>query len=39
LYQPVDTGRSPESKAKNRRTEIILTPDFTEIYKILGIQS
>ncbi|QCR24527.1 OmpA family protein [Pontibacter sp. SGAir0037] len=39
FYQPVDTGRSPEAKAKNRRTEIILTPDFTEIYRILGIQS
>ena len=38
-YQPVDTGRSAAAKAKNRRTEIILTPDFTEIYKILGIQS
>ena len=38
-YMPVDTGRSAEAKAKNRRTEIILTPDFTEIYKILGIQA
>ena len=39
FYMPVDTGRSAEAKAKNRRTEIILTPDFTEIYKILGIQA
>jgi chemotaxis protein MotB len=39
FYMPVDTGRSAESKAKNRRTEIILTPDFSEIYKILGIKS
>ncbi|MCJ8164110.1 OmpA family protein [Pontibacter sp. E15-1] len=38
-YMPVDTGRSAEAKSKNRRTEIILTPDFSEIYKILGIQS
>lgn len=38
-YQPIDTGRSATAKAKNRRTEIILTPDFTEIYKILGVQS
>ncbi|MFD3000097.1 OmpA family protein [Pontibacter toksunensis] len=38
-YMPVDTGRSAEAKAKNRRTEIILTPDFSEIYKIIGIQS
>ncbi|MBD1398359.1 OmpA family protein [Pontibacter sp. JH31] len=39
FFQPVDTGRSAAAKAKNRRTEIILTPDFTEIYKILGIQA
>ncbi|MFD2246043.1 OmpA family protein [Pontibacter ruber] len=39
FFQPVDTGRSASSKAKNRRTEIILTPDLTEVYKILGIQS
>jgi chemotaxis protein MotB len=39
FYMPVDTGRSAESKAKNRRTEIILTPDFTEIYKILGLKA
>ena len=39
FYMPVDTGRSAEAKSKNRRTEIILTPDFSEIYKILGIQS
>lgn len=39
FYMPKDTGRSAEAKAKNRRTEIILTPDFSEIYKILGIQS
>ncbi|MFT2008936.1 OmpA family protein [Pontibacter sp. 13R65] len=39
FFQPVDTGRSADAKAKNRRTEIILTPDFTEIYKILGIKA
>lgn len=39
FFQPVDTGRTATAKAKNRRTEIILTPDFTEIYKILGIQA
>ncbi|MDX5436142.1 MAG: OmpA family protein [Pontibacter sp.] len=38
-YMPVDAGRTVEAKAKNRRTEIILTPDFTEVYKILGIQA
>lgn len=39
FFQPVDTGRTADAKAKNRRTEIILTPDFTELYKVLGIQS
>ncbi|TPE43998.1 OmpA/MotB family protein [Pontibacter mangrovi] len=39
FYMPVDSGRTAEAKAKNRRTEIILTPDFTEIYKILGIKA
>lgn len=39
FYQPVDTGRTATAKAKNRRTEIILTPDFSELYKILGIKS
>ncbi|AKD03315.1 OmpA family protein [Pontibacter korlensis] len=39
FYMPVDAGRTAEAKAKNRRTEIILTPDFTEIYKILGIKA
>lgn len=27
FYMPVDAGRTAEAKAKNRRTEIILTPD------------
>jgi chemotaxis protein MotB len=39
FFQPVDTGRTPAAKAKNRRTEIILTPDFSEIYRLLGIQA
>ncbi len=38
-YEPADTGRTAAAKAKNRRTEIILTPDLTEVYKILGIQA
>ena len=38
-YQPADTGRTAAAKAKNRRTEIILTPDLTEVYKVLGIQA
>ena len=38
-YQPADTGRTASAKAKNRRTEIILTPDLTEVYKVLGVQA
>lgn len=38
-FQPADTGRTATAKAKNRRTEIILTPDLTEVYKVLGIDA
>lgn len=38
-FQPADTGRTVTAKAKNRRTEIILTPDLTEVYKVLGIDA
>lgn len=38
-FQPADAGRTAAAKAKNRRTEIILTPDLTEVYKILGIDA
>jgi chemotaxis protein MotB len=34
-YAPVEAGDTPESKQKNRRTEIILTPDLTELYKLI----
>ncbi len=34
-YQPVDQGDTPEARQKNRRTEIILTPDLTELYKLI----
>jgi chemotaxis protein MotB len=33
-YMPVDAGKTPEAKAKNRRTEIILTPKLDELFKI-----
>ncbi len=34
-YMPVDTKKTPDARQKNRRTEIILTPDLTDLYKIL----
>jgi chemotaxis protein MotB len=34
-YIPVDGADTPEARQKNRRTEIILTPDLTELYKLI----
>lgn len=34
-YLPVDDRNTDDAKQKNRRTEIILTPDLTELYKLL----
>jgi chemotaxis protein MotB len=34
-YLPVEEGNTPEARQKNRRTEIILTPDLTELYKLI----
>jgi chemotaxis protein MotB len=34
-YVPVDTHNTAEARQKNRRTEIILTPDLSALYKIL----
>ena len=32
---PVDPAKTPDARQKNRRTEIILTPDLTALYRIL----
>ncbi len=34
-YMPVDPAKTPEARAKNRRTEIILTPKLDELFRIL----
>jgi chemotaxis protein MotB len=34
-YLPVDERSTPDARQKNRRTEIILTPDLTELYKLI----
>lgn len=35
-YFPIDASKTPEARAKNRRTEIILTPKLDELLSILG---
>jgi len=37
-YLPVDPADTPEARQKNRRTEIILSPDLDELYKILDLE-
>ncbi len=34
-YLPLDNSKTKESRSKNRRTEIILTPKLDELFKIL----
>jgi chemotaxis protein MotB len=35
-YLPVDPTNSMEARAKNRRTEVILTPKLEQLMKIIG---
>ncbi|MEP7142602.1 MAG: flagellar motor protein MotB [Ferruginibacter sp.] len=35
FFDPLDTNATPEGRAKNRRTEIILSPKLEEMYKLL----
>lgn len=34
-YLPVDSRNTTDARTKNRRTEIILTPDLTELYRLI----
>jgi len=34
-FHPVQTNETIEGRAGNRRTEIILSPDLKELYKLL----
>jgi chemotaxis protein MotB len=34
-YEPIDSNSIPEGRAKNRRTEIILSPKLDELMKLL----
>jgi len=36
-YLPVDPADTPEARRKNRRTEIILSPDFSEVFRMLDL--
>lgn len=34
-YIPVDSRSTTDARQKNRRTEVVLTPDLTELYKLI----
>lgn len=35
-FQPVDDRNTADARQKNRRTEIVLTPDLTELYQLIN---
>lgn len=35
-YLPVDPSNTTDARTKNRRTEIILTPDLSELYRLIN---
>jgi chemotaxis protein MotB len=34
-YIPVEASNTSDARQKNRRTEIVLTPDLTELYRLI----
>lgn len=37
-FDPIETNSTPEGRAQNRRTEIILSPKLDQMYKLLEMQ-
>jgi chemotaxis protein MotB len=35
-YMPVDSRNTSDARQKNRRTDVVLTPDLTELYKLIN---
>ena len=35
-YLPIDSRNTTDARQKNRRTEVVLTPDLSELYKLIN---